>query len=78
MSETKKSFYLSPQAQTVLEYLRLGRALSVMTAITVLKVNSLTKRISELRAAGYAVEDEWAKDHHGGRYKKYSLKEGGE
>ena len=69
----QKSIYLSPQAQTVLEYLRSGRALSVMTAVTVLKVNSLTKRISELNRAGYKVRGEWAKDHFNGRYKKYTM-----
>lgn len=70
-----KAIYLSPQAQTVLEYLRSGRSLSVMTAVTVLKVNSLTKRISELRQAGYDVASEWAKDHFSGRYKKYYIGE---
>lgn len=62
---------LAPQAKLVFDYLMSKRKLTPLIAITNLGVASITTRISELRAKGMEIADEWAKDHHGRRYKVY-------
>lgn len=64
---------LTPQNRLLVEYLKSGRSLSTMVAITSLGVFTLSKRIAELRAMGLPIHDTWATDHHGRRYKKYTL-----
>jgi hypothetical protein len=62
---------LTPQAALVLDYLKTGRHLTNLVALTNLGIGSLTRRITELRNAGYAVKDQWGQDHFERRYKRY-------
>lgn len=63
----------SPQTTLVLNYLKSGRALTNLIAMTNLGVGSLTSRVAELRKAGVKVNDEWSFDHFERAYKKYTL-----
>ncbi|MEW6121273.1 MAG: helix-turn-helix domain-containing protein [Pseudomonadota bacterium] len=67
MTDTK----FSRQGQLVLDYLKSGRALTNLIALTNLGVGSLTSRVAELRKAGVEIQDEWSFDHWQRAYKKY-------
>lgn len=62
---------LPPNTQLVYNQLVAGRTLTQLIAMTNLGVQSLTKRISELRAGGLVVSDVWKRDHLNRRYKAY-------
>lgn len=62
---------LSPNVKLVYNQLQAGRKITQLIAMTNLGVQSLTKRISELRALGLNIKDAWDKDHLGRRYKEY-------
>lgn len=63
----------SPQAMLVHDYLKSGRKLTNLAALTSLGIGSLSRRITELRVAGHTILDEWGADHWGRRYKRYFL-----
>lgn len=67
---------IKPQAALVLDYLLTGRDLTHMVATVSLGVVSVSSRISELRAAGVAIEKTVHEDHLGKRYVKYRLRDG--
>lgn len=50
-----------------------GRSLTNQVAINNLGISSLTRRITDLKRAGYRIKREWHLDHHGRRYAKYRL-----
>lgn len=62
---------LSPQTSLVLDYLKTGRKLTNLVALTNLAVGSLSTRIAELRKAGFEINDTWGEDHFERRYKQY-------
>lgn len=65
---------LSPLGKVVLEYLQEIGDASPRDALADLQINSgsFTKRVSELRAAGYEISDEWRMHPVSGRrYKRY-------
>lgn len=64
---------LTPQAIMLRDYLLTGKSLTNLIAIGNLGIGSATKRISELRAAGYEIKRTWKKDHHGKRYAEWTL-----
>lgn len=66
---------LSTQQHLVLNYLRAGHTLSTQIAMVSLGIQSLSSRIAELRAKGYVISGEQAKDYHGRVYLKYKLDE---
>lgn len=65
----------TPQAQLVLDYLKSGRTLTPLLAMTNLGIASLTTRISELSKLGFNIIAEWQTDYHKRRYKTYRLEE---
>lgn len=69
---TLRAGNMKPQTRLVLNYLR-KRKITTFIAVNSLGVASLSSRVAELRHLGYAVKDEWAKDFHGARYKRYKL-----
>lgn len=67
---------LTPQAETLLAHLKAGGTLTNRSAHIDFAVGSLTKRISELRAAGYDVHGAWHTNHKTGqRFMRYSMGE---
>jgi hypothetical protein len=64
---------MKPQTRLVLHYLQSGRKITTFVAVNSLGVASLSSRVAELRRLKFPVRDEWAKDYHGARYKRYSL-----
>lgn len=65
---------LTPQAQMVLDYLKTGRTLTNLIAMTSLRVHALPRRIADLIEAGHEIVKERKTDHHGAPYVTYSLK----
>jgi hypothetical protein len=65
---------ITPQAAVVLAHLKRAGTITQREAIMDHSVQSLTRRITELRSAGYNVADEW-KRHPitKQRYKRYTL-----
>jgi predicted transcriptional regulator len=64
---------LSPQALTVLNHLEAAGSITNVDAHVVLKVRSVSRRITELTDAGYVINKEWKRDTTGQRYVKYHL-----
>lgn len=68
---------ISPQAQTVLKHLSNTGTITQREALLDHSVQSLTRRITEIRDAGFKVEGVWKKHPvTGQRYTRYSLVEG--
>lgn len=68
---------MSHQAWAVLEYLKSGKGLSNLLAITALGFGSLSSRISELKRAGYDITATSAKNPtNQKRYSIYRLNQG--
>jgi hypothetical protein len=65
---------LTPQAQLVLDYLKSGRTLTNLIAMTSLRVYALPRRISDLTKAGHEIIKQRKTDHLGATYVAYSLK----
>lgn len=70
---TEKTGSLTQQAREVLEYLKAGRTLTVQIAVVNLHINSLTRRITELRRHGFDIRADWDVDQKGKKYRKYWL-----
>lgn len=66
---------LSTQQQLIVNYLRAGHTLSTQIAMVSLGIASLSSRVAELRALGFPINSEEARDYHGRRYLKYTLAE---
>ena len=65
---------ITPQAAIVLSHLKRAGSITQREAIMDHSVQSLTRRITELRSAGYAITDEWRKHPlTKQRYKRYAL-----
>lgn len=62
---------LTPQQKRVVDYLKEGRTLTNVVALTCLQVGSLTSRISELRRKGYDIETEMDVGVDGRSFKKF-------
>lgn len=63
---------MKPQALTVLEWLRRGDRITVLTAMH-RGVGQLLARVHEIRREGYPVKREWRKTASGNRYAEFSL-----
>ena len=61
------------QAHKILEHLKSEGSISGAEAYLMYKARSCTKRISELRKAGYDITSEWRRDNTGQRYVRYWL-----
>lgn len=66
------------QREKVLEWLQKRGSLTVRDAVIELGINSLPKRIEELRKEGYKIKTEWITSKSGVRYGLYRLIEEGE
>lgn len=66
---------LSPQNQKIFDYLKTGRSLTPLIAFTTMNIGSITKRISELKRAGYRIKSEWKTHPNGQSYTSYTLEE---
>jgi hypothetical protein len=64
---------LTPQAKIVLAHLQAVGHISNVEANAVLKVRSVSRRITELQSYGHRVTKEHKKDSTGQRYVKYTL-----
>lgn len=64
---------LSPQAQTVYVHLEKAGSITNVEAHSVLRVRSVSRRITELRDAGFSITKEQKKDSTGQRYVRYVL-----
>lgn len=67
------SIRMGTQAHAILEHLKIVGSVTGAEAYLMFKSRSTTKRISELRKAGYAITSEWRKDSTGQRYVRYWL-----
>ena len=62
------------QKERIMKYLQSGRKLTGLYATNIMHIMDYRKRISELRAEGYEIADEWAKDKKKHiTYKRYYL-----
>lgn len=64
---------LSPQAVRVLEHLEKTGSITNVEAHAVLKVRSVSRRITELTDAGFDIERSHKRDSTGQRYVQYVL-----
>lgn len=64
---------LSPQAKRVLDHLNTAGSVTNVEANAVLKVRSVSRRITEIRDAGYDIKKSFSRDSTGQRYVRYSL-----
>lgn len=64
---------LSPQANKVLEHLEATGTITNVEANAVLKVRSVSRRITELNDAGFDISKEHLRDSQGQRYVRYHL-----
>lgn len=65
---------LTPQAQTILRHLKRAGTITQREAMMDHSVQSLTRRITELREAGYDIAGEWKKHPiTGQRYMRYTF-----
>lgn len=67
------------QRRKILQYCAEHGSITVREASDVLRMNSASKRISELRQAGYDIQDEWEININSSgektRYKRYFINE---
>ena len=64
---------LSPQATRVLRHLEKVGHITNVEAHMVLKARSVSRRITELRRAGFPIQREFKRDSQGQRYARYHL-----
>ena len=64
---------LSPQAYTIYDHLRKIGDISALEARAIYRVDSLSRRICDLKDAGYKVSRVIKKDATGKRYARYTL-----
>jgi hypothetical protein len=64
---------MTPQAHTVLKHLEQVGSITPIEAHTVLKVRSVSARITEIVRAGYTIAKSIKKDSTGQRYIRYSI-----
>lgn len=64
---------LYPQTEQVLRHLKIAGSITNVEAHMVLKVRSVSRRITELRDAGYRISKYWHADTTGQKYIRYSL-----
>lgn len=64
---------LSPQAETVLRHLRNVGSITNVEANAVHRIRSLSRRITEIRDAGYQIDKKRRRDTTGQAYVRYSL-----
>jgi len=64
---------MSPQAHIVLNHLTKAGSITNVEANAVLRVRSVSRRITELRDAGFRIRKEFKKDTTGQRYVRYYL-----
>ena len=61
------------QRDKILAHLKQVGSISFVEANDLYRCRSLTRRIADLREAGYDIISEWRKDTLGQRYTRYSL-----
>ena len=64
---------MSPQAHIVLNHLTKAGSITNVEANAVLRVRSVSRRITELRDAGFRIHKVFKKDTTGQRYVRYYL-----
>lgn len=64
---------MTPQACTVLNHLRTAGSITNVEAHAVLRVRSVSRRITELIAIGIPIRKEMKRDSTGQRYVRYYL-----
>jgi len=64
---------LTKQQEAIIRYLKPGRTLTNIVAITCLGVGSLSSRVAELRRMGYDIKTERAVDDFQRSYNKYTM-----
>jgi uncharacterized NAD(P)/FAD-binding protein YdhS len=64
---------MTPQAQIVLRHLIAEGSITSVEAHAVLRVRSVSRRITELRRNGIPIRKEFKKDSTGQRYVRYYL-----
>ena len=65
---------MKPQTAAILKHLVDVGTITNVEAQAIYKSRSLTKRISEIRKAGYDVKSEWRRDNTNQRYVRYWLR----
>lgn len=60
------------QHESILNYLRSGKSLTVTTALAELGVYALSQRVGDLRREGHDIADEWVESGNK-RFKRYFL-----
>lgn len=64
---------MSPQAHVVLNHLREAGSITNVEANAVLRVRSVSRRITEIRDAGFRIHKQMRHDTTGQRYVRYFL-----
>jgi len=64
---------LTPMAKDILEHLKKKGSISPLEAGALYKCRSLSRRICDLKDAGYVINRELKKDITGQKYARYSL-----
>lgn len=64
---------LSPQAKLVLDHLLVSGTITNIEANAVLRVRSVSRRITEITDAGYDISRERKRDSQGQAYVRYKL-----
>lgn len=72
-SKREKKKRLTPQSRQVLEMIQRTGRITGVQAWNVLKVRSLSRRIADLKTAGYNIISTMKTDHLGQRYAEYTL-----
>ena len=71
-----KKYMGQSQYQLVLNHLVDVGSITFVEANDLYRIRSLTRRIADLREAGFQIISEWKKDNLGQRYTRYSLADG--
>lgn len=64
---------MTPQARAVLNHMKTAGSITNVEANAVLRVRSVSRRITELRDCGYRIRKETKYDSTGQRYVRYYL-----
>jgi len=62
---------LTPQARSILDHLQHEGSITQVEAQAIYKARALTRRIKDIREAGFDIQSVWKRDHLGQRYVRY-------
>ena len=63
----------APMTKAILQHLETTGTITGVEAHAIHKCRSLTRRITDLRAAGYDISSHWKRDITGQRYVRYQM-----